>query len=138
MEGNAAESTLAYILAIAFAPNLGRLTFRLGGVADVLSCAHDATQISARLVQPGDQLDASGRAQPGSFPAGSCTKNSTAGLRGCAMVEEAPQLVSTSAGVSIDISIVFGGSVDLGGSHTNTALVILQCKAAGSLGTQWI
>lgn len=101
----------AYTAAIVFAPNVGKIELRLGGVADVLPCGENIHQIHARLVQPGDQLDSSGRAAPGSFAPERCTKNATAaldGLRGCATIDQV-QTVRLGSKTYIDISVMFGG-----------------------------
>jgi hypothetical protein len=142
---NVTTHTTAFLVAVTYAPNLGQLDLALRGVSAALPCT--VASIVARVVQPGDQIDSKGGAIPGSFASTSCqgtTGNNAHGrhrsgarsdtvrapgppLRGCASI------VSVEDGVSGTTNVVlqFGPDavIQAGTPQTNTALIILQCRA---------
>lgn len=122
-------SAAVYLSAVVFAPRLGRVSVTLRGVDAVLGCglAPNPGALKAVVVQPGDMLDAAGRAVPGSFPRGSCGAAAVAGrndARGCAAITS----VAEGAGAdSVVVTLQFGGSLDVSGPFTNAALLALRC-----------
>ena len=142
--GRVGVNTTAFVVAVTYAPQFGRVEISLHGVGAALKC-HTEDMV-ARVVQPSDILDDDGRAVPDSHAANTCadtpisdTNRNGGGAggdgggggsgggdsRGCAAV----QGVSLGADESVVVTLGFGSSPTITGTQTNAALVILQCPS---------
>ena len=104
---------------------LGEVNLILNGLSEQLGGC--GTTPTLALLQPGDQLDGSGRAVPGSYSPSSCVKSGGDGSRrGCGVA----RITNTSSDVDsrLEVSVVFGGQSKMAGSYLNTALLVFQCS----------
>jgi hypothetical protein len=117
------------LVAVAFAPMLGRVDLLVSGLPEQLGGCETIPTLA--LVQPGDQLDGSGRAVPGSYAPSSCVASGGDGSRrGCGVATITKP--GGGAGSSLEVSVVFGGQTEMVGSYLNTALLVFQCIPKGS------
>jgi hypothetical protein len=126
--GGVEVNATAFIVAVTYAPQFGRVKLSLRGVDGILWCA--STSLVWRVVAPGDVVDNDGRALPGSHAADSCTNTPHGGPSadtiGCAAVQSVNHNVTSSTTVVV---MQFGSSpvIDPTAAFNNAALVILQC-----------
>lgn len=96
-------------------------------------CSPPPAALQTRVVQPGDVLDAHGRALPHSYAPASCESDAhpddaAEELRGCASIATSPVIYRDSLNhVLVNVSLAFGGGATESEEYTNTAMVLLQC-----------
>jgi hypothetical protein len=115
------------LVALAFAPMLGEVNLVLNGLSEQLGGC--GTTPALAILQPGDQLDSSGRAVPGSYSPSSCVKSGGDGSRrGCGVARITKTSSCAAEMSSLEASVVFGGQSKMVGSYLNTALLVFQCS----------
>jgi hypothetical protein len=121
--GGVGQATV--LVAVVFAPMLGEVNLVLNGLFEQLDGCETIPTLT--ILQPGDQLDRSGKAVPGSYAPSSCVKSGGDGSRrGCGVARITK--TSSGAGSSLEVSVVFGGQSKMVGSYLNTALLVFQCS----------